>query len=260
VPKEQRDKSDTHVLAEEVWLVADAMRAEGLEHPPRSVLRNYQNDELESDQETWVRRHLVLCAECTQTLLDFAEEEVVKSGASVNEASSSEVEAPSPSAIAEVVAIPRGTRRPTILLAASIAALVAAGGWGLGLKRHLAAALAPQANVWVADLSSSDADPTRSGTQVRRIVVPESYQRLVLLLNLADHGDYSGYELEASDHEGTLLFRLPSLEPRPEGGFSVELADLSIFAGPIRLEVYGVRPMRTRIGSFWVEIASETPK
>ena len=245
-------RDDGISLADGLNALAEELRGD---HPTPEELMAYHSGELSEAVSLRVKRHLVWCSQCTETVLDLAKYPKVElRNADLHRTREAEeadwqrlqqrLQEESAASSGAPATWSRGPRRDRLLLRALAATLIFAvlglSTWVLQLQRRVAELTAPRANVFVSDLEAVGQAMTRfPGQDV--IEVPPGMDRLVLLLSFTGFDPFEAYELEIRDAAGSRLWQHRGLSRTPEGSFSVEFSSQKLPSGSYEFRLFGVR-------------------
>lgn len=257
-------------------LVTESGRSAIGEHPSPDDLIAYTERELPGPERQQIQRHLAICPECAQTVLDLesfpdielrdealrrSDEEEAADWRSLRRL----LTAPNSPAVPAPTERPRvGRRRVSARLfelaaAALLAVAVGLGLWAARLHRQVETLSrelsAPRANLFVSDLMPQS---RRRGTAV--LQVPAQASELVLILNVEDLRSFPDYEVALLDGRNVLLWRKRGLRRGPEGNFGLSLPRASIPAGPCQIRLFGLAgSQRTPLATYPLRLELESP-
>jgi len=227
--------------------------AEAGPHPDPADLAAYLGGELADDRADAVRRHLVVCAECRELLLEverFAPSPPDADAEAAWEAMAArlaDTPALSGAPAARVVPFvrPPASKPASRWLPWAVAAsflLVAAGlgSWALTLRRAVLDLGGPQVNAPIVDLYPGSA--RRSGAAGGGAVeLPSGVRLFTLILNLPGPSEHDSYRAEIVDGGGRVVWSGGGLAANPYGSLTLILPR-SLLAGAGRgSEEYSVR-------------------
>lgn len=222
---------------------------------------------LDSEAARRVERHLEGCALCRQDLSLLQQVRAVDLGAAAPEDARA-----------------HGTWR-WMALAASLAAVVAAGGWlgsargsrdmagrlaalershaelrsganreraaaqaeGARLRERIAVLVAPAVNVAVAELAPEVSVRGRA-PEAKRVVVPAAASQLILVLLAEDRTPFPALRLDVLDADGKALWQGEGLVRRESGDYTVLVPLEALPSSRLHLRVMG------RLGERWVPV------
>ena len=233
--------------------VVEREAAEAGPHPTLDELVRYHGGELDDAEERRVRRHLVVCAECLEDLLDL--DGFVGTGAAPPE----ELPGGSPG---------RAGRfepwRPALALAASMLLVISIlAFWALrergtaeDLRATVAELAAPRPDVPIVDLLPDSA--LRGGETGRRAAeLPADEDHVTLVLNLPQAAEHTAFEAELVDAAGRVAWS-GTLERSSYGTFTLGLSRRSLSPGENRIRLYGVGDRGRRLlETYTLEVAPD---
>lgn len=242
-----------------------AEKRRGLGHPVPDELLAYVEGALEVEDRERVQEHLALCRRCARVVLDFeefpeietteeeqlSEFEVAAKWRHFQEMTAQD-EAP-PRSSRPMAAFPRGAYA---LAASLLVAVLGLSFWVLRLHHEIDGLSQPRVNVHIGDLVPRAEDVERSAADQLR--VPHGAEHVLLLLNLADFREFSGYRVEIVDQDERQVWSSEALRRTPDGNFTVEVHRRLLLAGEYRVELYGLEDgARTRLARYEVDVARE---
>jgi hypothetical protein len=148
------------------------------------------------------------------------------------------VSPPLPISIPSATPVSRPRRLPAWRLAAA-AAIVLAAGWAAGfLMGRSVSAPQPEAavNVAIAELAPLE-DANRSSPE--SVEMPARSEELVLVLGLADEGNFPDYGAEIVDAAGAKLWSRQGLRPTSLGTFHLAFRRGALAPGTYQIHLYG---------------------
>lgn len=256
----------------------DALRAHAAErllpaeppHPELDELFAYHTGELAPGRQDAVRRHLVLCSECAQTVLDMAHfpdlaqpegepawspEELAADQQALHQRLAASTVLPFPSP-------PAAQRWLPALAAALLAVSLGLGFWVVHLQQQLRGTSSPLAGVNVAVETLSAGGSGLRGGEARRVELPPGTDRLVLSLEPTALRTFAGHQLVIRDAAGDEIVRSGGLIPSARGWFSVELRPDRLPPGRYQVQVLrvsgGEAPPEVLVDT-WIELARAAP-
>ncbi len=150
-------------------------------------------------------------------------------------------------------ATPRRRSLAPLAVAAAVALAVGSVG-GFFVGRALRDAQ-PKAdiNVTIAELAPLDEDRSRSG-DTATVELAASSEALVLILGLTEppgEGEFSDYQVEIVDSEGSTVWSREGLRPSPLGDFHLSLRRGALKPGAYRIQLFGATELaRTQLAAY----------
>jgi len=213
-------------------------------HPSVDELVRYHGGDLGEEAAERVQAHLVVCAECLESLLDL--ESFVAAGASGEGAEPGSVPAETERSRRSTVSSASGSRRVALALAASLlVAISTLAFWVVrertaadDLRQQVAALSAPRPDVPIVDLFPDASVRRRPGDQ-SPTVVSAGEEYVTLVLNLPQAAEHDRFEAELVDSQGRVSWGGPLTRSR-FGTLTLGLGRRSLSPGDNRLLLYGV--------------------
>lgn len=199
-------------------------------HPEPEELLDYHLGDLSPEDRERIQDHLVLCQECSRTVLDLDAFPDVEPAREEDRLSDFELAAEwrrfRERTGAKPVRRAASSRLPYALAAALLLAAIGLSLWTARLLERVRELSGPRADVHVADLVPLGIG-VRGPEAAEEVRVPDWAGRVLLILNLAGAKPYPEYEIRVLDPSGSEVWSLRGVRPGPDGTFALEApADL----------------------------------
>ncbi len=215
-------------------------------HPDPEELADYHRGALVEDTAERVRRHLVVCAECRDLLLEVERFEPSRPDADAEaawEALAGRLTEESPAPAAEVVpfvrpaaAKPASTWLPWAVAASFLITTVGLGGWALQLRQTVFDLGGPQLNAPIIDLYPGSA--RRSVAEEGGVELPSGTRLVTLVLNLPGPAEHDRYRAEIVDGE-SIVWSGEGLEANRYGSLTLILPRRLLSSQETSVRLYG---------------------
>jgi hypothetical protein len=214
------------------------------DHPDTEELASYHAGALAPAEEKRIQDHLLLCQECSATLLDiarFADPEDDGAGLpegladAVWEGVASQIR-PTVLPFPQRAAAQHWPRGLTALAAALLVTTIGLSVWVASLRRTVDELSRPQVNAPVIDLYSGT---VRSDGAAAVRVIPRDARVFTLILNPVSARREKEYRVEVVRADGGRAWSAAGLTPNAYGSLSVTLTRRALGAGDFRIRLYG---------------------
>jgi hypothetical protein len=254
--------------------VADALKELGQQaapedgvHPTAEELAAYQEKQLSKERRLSIQAHLVVCHDCTRTVLDLslfpdlqlrapghertAEDEdedwriIEERLAAASREATAEETRESHSKLQETPTAVPSTRSYFWLRAAALfffATTIGLTAFVVDLEYRqgdLSGSGEPRTNVHFQDLAPVGEAGNRSAKAVR-IVVPVGMNSVLLFLTTESFADFERYEAELVNEADGARSRFKGLVPGEGGAFSIQLPRGTLASGTYRVELFAI--------------------